>query len=191
MEGKELYEEYHKEDDKFYGSILQECLKSDYTDSVLEIENKYPMGPTGYLTSKYDEHALFNAVDTVKAYTDYLQKITTVPVFGYLNEYKEYDNHEIEYQISIRISIDFKIHSFRRPSEDVDFKAPVQKLYANEKLSSIHKKFIVMKQLDYVKRNIILLMYAKYLIVMPKLNIIKLNMGVNYMFYNKHTNRLQ
>ncbi|HRP36843.1 MAG TPA: hypothetical protein PLS50_03460, partial [Candidatus Dojkabacteria bacterium] len=83
LEGKELYEEYHKVDDEFYFSILQESLKSNYNDNVLEIENKYPMGPTsGYLTNKYDEHALYNAIDTVKAYTDCLSKIKTVPVFG-------------------------------------------------------------------------------------------------------------
>jgi len=177
LEGKALYEEYHKADDQFYHGILQECLKSNYNDKVLEIENKYPLGPTsGYLTDKYDERAIYNAIDTNKAYPDCLRKIPIVPVFGYFDEYKEYDNHIIEpytmYLVEVQnveaskailfptvyhrcfgfkllhcTDINYKIHAFRRPSdlEEVDFQEPMNQLFNNDKLSSLHKKFIANK----------------------------------------------
>ncbi|HRP37622.1 MAG TPA: hypothetical protein PLS50_07485, partial [Candidatus Dojkabacteria bacterium] len=96
----------------------------------------------------------------------------------YFDEYKEYDNHDIEdftmYLVEVhssdvchsilfptvyyrcfglklklckRISVQFKIHAFRRPCnlEDVDFNEPIQKVYSNNKLSTTHKKFIVNK----------------------------------------------
>ena len=92
-----MYEEYHKADDEFYAKILKESLKSNYQDSVLDVEENYPMGPTaGYLTETYDSEKKFNALDMVKEYPSCLQKIETVPVFGYVDRYLPYDNHEIE-----------------------------------------------------------------------------------------------
>lgn len=41
---KDEYVEYHKADDEFYAEILLDSVKSDYADSVLEVEEKYPMG---------------------------------------------------------------------------------------------------------------------------------------------------
>lgn len=97
LDSKEAYEEYHKANDEFYFKIFQENLKSCYPDAVLEIENKYPMGPlSGYFTKRPSPNDLFNAVDTVKAYSHCLSKIQTVPVFGYFDEYKDYDDHFIE-----------------------------------------------------------------------------------------------
>ena len=145
----------------------------------MEIENKYPFGPTsGYLTEKFDERVIYNAIDMNKAYPDCLRKIKTVPVFGYFDEYKEYDNHKIEpytmylvetplnqadvskvilfptvyhrcfgFKLLHSTGINYKIHAFRRPSdlEDVDFQEPMNQLFENKKLSSIHKKFIANK----------------------------------------------
>ncbi len=97
LDSKEHYETYHKANDEFYFKILQTNLKSSYPESVLEIEHKYPMGPiSGYLTKELDKNAMYNAIDTVKAYTDCLRKIRNVPVFDYFDEYKTYDNHLIE-----------------------------------------------------------------------------------------------
>jgi len=91
------YEEFHRADDKFFNQILQQRLRSDFQDSVLDLEEKYQMGPTsGYLTKKYDDNTLYNAIDCVKAYTHCLGLIDMVPVFGHFDIYKIYDNHPIE-----------------------------------------------------------------------------------------------
>ena len=91
------YKEFHKANDRFYSEIFRESLKSEYPKSVLDVEDKYPMGPTsGYLTKKFDEDVAYNAIDTVRAYTDCLCKIDTVPVYGYFDIYTAYDNHDIE-----------------------------------------------------------------------------------------------
>lgn len=97
LDGKELYEEYHKADDLFYNKILRESLRSDYSESVLDVEDAYPMGPTsGYLTKKFNEDKTYNAIDMVKAYTHCLRGIDAVPVFGYFDIYLPYDNHVLE-----------------------------------------------------------------------------------------------
>ena len=97
LDSKETYEHFYKADDEFYASILQKSLKSEYPDSVLDVETKYQMGPTtGYLTKKHDEEALYNAIDVVKAYTHCLRSIEYVPVFGYFDIYVPYDDHDIE-----------------------------------------------------------------------------------------------
>lgn len=141
----ESFKKYHMIDDVFYAKIIQENLKSEYSDSVIEIEDKYPIGPmTGY-TNHYSEKT-FNAIDMVKAYTDNLMQINEVPIFGYFDMYVKYDNHEIEnltmyiveckasntaeiilfpylynrcygkkLKVAQKITINFKIIYFRRP----------------------------------------------------------------------------
>ncbi|HRP36790.1 MAG TPA: hypothetical protein PLS50_03195, partial [Candidatus Dojkabacteria bacterium] len=96
IDGKELYLEYHKADDAFYSQIMKDSLLSDYPPSVLDVEEKYPMGPTtGYFESFHPDKT-YNGIDTVKAYSKCLEQINRVPVFGYFDEYQPYDNHEIE-----------------------------------------------------------------------------------------------
>ena len=130
LESKEKYLEYHKANDEFYFSILQDHLKSNYNDTVLEIENKYPMGPiAGYLTDKYHENQIYNAIDINKAYTDCLMKICNVPVFGYFDEYKPYDNHPIENYTMYLVEVHIKDDVVKKP---VPLKVRKQKVIAKK-----------------------------------------------------------
>lgn len=96
IDSVEYYKKYHEIDDKFYNKIMKESLMSDYNDNVLDIEEKYQIVPlSGYTTDKFINKE-FNAVDMVKAYTDCLQNINNVPIFGYFDEYLNYDGHDIE-----------------------------------------------------------------------------------------------
>src|SRR4051812_40426254 len=62
----------------------------------MDIEDKYPLGPTtGYLTKKFRK-IRSNAIDIVKAYTSCLRSLVQVPVFGYFDIYEPYDTHAIE-----------------------------------------------------------------------------------------------
>ena len=166
---------------------MKESLKSCYKSSVLDIEEKYPIGPlSGYLTEKYDEHQTFNALDMVKAYPSCLQEIDTVPVFGYFDEYVPYDNHKIEqltmycveshakniseaiifpttfyrcYGIRLlkakSVQINFTVHYFRRACniEPVNFRSPLEELFAKEKLDIVHKKFIANKTIGLTEKK--------------------------------------
>ena len=216
IDNMEDYLEYHKADDEFYGKILHKSLKSEYPDSVLEVETKYPMGPTtGYLTKKYDEDALYNAIDTVKAYTHCLRSIENVPVFGYFDTYVIYDNHPIEdttmycveyeasniessllfpslysrcfgfqLQFAIKKNLHFAIKYFRRPCniENVNYKEPIDKVFANPKLDI--KNTLSIKQQGSQKREKIKHIFAECLTTLQKLNIIRLNMGVRFTHFN-------
>jgi len=92
----EAYYKYHKADDNFYQQVIKESLKSDYPDSALDMEEKYPIGPiNAYLTDKFVDKE-YNAIDTVKAYTYCFQQIDHVGVFGYFDIVKKYDGHIIE-----------------------------------------------------------------------------------------------
>ena len=140
LENKEKYIEYHKANDELYFNILQEHLKSDYSDSVLEIENKYPMGPiSGYVTEKYHENATYNAIDINKAYTDCLSQINHVPVFGYFDEYKPYDNHAIENYTMYLVEVHVKNDVEKKPvaKKAREQKVIVEKEYLNDKRLSL------------------------------------------------------
>lgn len=135
---KELYEAYHKADDNFYGKILNDQLKSEYSDSVLDVEEKYPMGPlTGYLTKKFRENKTYNAIDTVKAYSSCLQMINHVPVFGYFDIYKKYDNHEIE---------DYTMYCVEVNASDIRTSILFPEIYS--RCFGFHIKFAQANQID-------------------------------------------
>lgn len=103
LDSKAMYEEYHKADDEFYGSILQKRLKSEYPQAVLDVDLKYQMGPSsGYFTKKRNiedethDKDYYNAIDVAKAYTHCLTMIKSTPVFGYFDRYQSYDNHAMK-----------------------------------------------------------------------------------------------
>ncbi len=179
LNSKEEYVNYHKANDIFYNKILSARLKSEYPESVLDIEEKYQMGPlSGYFTNTFPEDVQFNAFDFKKAYTSCMRSMEKVSVFGYFDIYKPYDNHEVEddtmYLVEVFAKTDDEvilfptvesrcygdvikkartknisvtILSFRRAwkIEQVNYKQPIDELYANEKLSEGDQKDIVNK----------------------------------------------
>lgn len=181
------YEEFHKANDDFYNKILLKNIKSEYPDQVLDIEEKYPMGPlTGYFTKKFEDEKVWNGIDGIRAYTHELQQIENAPVFGYFDIYQPYDNHKIEdltwYCVETEVTdfassflfpttscrcigfclklaqfnkIPFTIKSFRRPYhiEHVNFKHPIETLYANPKVSDSDKKDIVNKTTGLLEKR--------------------------------------
>jgi hypothetical protein len=90
------YRKYHEHDDYFYQQIINESVKSEYSQQVLEIEDEYKIGPLcGYIDQFY-QNKEFNALDMVKAYTHNLMQIDEVPVFGYFDQYQKYGGHIVE-----------------------------------------------------------------------------------------------
>ena len=85
------YLEYVEADNVFYSKIVQKHLLSEYPEHVLNVDNYYPMAPSsGYLTKKFEDEYILNAIDMNKAYTSCLQNITQIPIFGYFDVYEPY-----------------------------------------------------------------------------------------------------
>lgn len=92
---KKKYKKYIDSEQNFYDSVIYKKIKSEYPADVLEIEERYKIGPQGgYFTDDYPNYKIINAVDMVKAYSTCLRDIENVPVFGYFNRYRPYINGE-------------------------------------------------------------------------------------------------
>lgn len=141
------YDNYMKAYKSFYEGILTEGSMSSYNATAKQIDDVLPMGPmSGYLGASAESNLY--GIDMRKAYTDCLMKMTHIPVFGYFDIYKSYDNHAIEdetiyivecksksveetilfpsevsrcYGLKLKFakSIEYTIISFKRPSNRV------------------------------------------------------------------------
>ena len=98
LENKNVYLNYHNAFHKFYHRVVDKHYLSQYPEHVLKVENIYSLRPcSGYFFNrKRDQTAKYNSLDVRKAYTSCMTNIDQIPVFGYFDYYKEYDNHEIE-----------------------------------------------------------------------------------------------
>eukprot|EP00456_Euglypha_rotunda_P089286 TRINITY_DN92234_c0_g1_i1.p1 TRINITY_DN92234_c0_g1~~TRINITY_DN92234_c0_g1_i1.p1 ORF type:complete len:125 (+),score=14.06 TRINITY_DN92234_c0_g1_i1:176-550(+) len=91
----ETYHKYHEFDDKFYSQIIDPTLMSEYPESVLEIDEKYKMGPmSGYLTKECPQDS-YNSIDCVKPIQTVFKILLTYQFLDTLI-YQKYGNHEIE-----------------------------------------------------------------------------------------------
>ena len=175
FENIQEYKEYNTAYDMLYKSVIKKAYISDHHDSVLAFENQYSVRPLlGYFGDEHST-LVYEALDEVKAYTHGMQSIKAIPKFNYFDVYLPYDNHIIEdltyYVVEVleetresillfgnKISrtygyvlkacdIKYKIHYFRRPLTvlPVDYKTPIDVLYANENVCTDMKKMIVNK----------------------------------------------
>ena len=173
IENVEEYKEFKKADNKFYEAIVKPDLISTYHETVLTIESEYKIIPiSGYFV---ETNVTANGLDQRKAYTSSLKEISVVPVFSYFDVYRNYNNEPIDdytyyivqclefteqssliftstinrlYGFVLKaIAIKYKIISFRKPFKlvDVDYHHAINELYANDKIDSDKKKYIVNK----------------------------------------------
>lgn len=97
LENENVYLNYHNAFHRFYHRIVDKHYLSQYPEHVLKIERLYPLRPcSGYFRKSKDPKQTYNSLDVRKAYTSCMQSIDKIPVFGYFDYYREYDNHEIE-----------------------------------------------------------------------------------------------
>jgi len=95
LEDVEIYENFHKANQKFLNSVLVKNVMSNYNKEVLDFEEEYSSRPSFGRIGE-DECKLFNCIDVNKAYTSMLYDLMYVPVFDYFDNYKEYNGEEIE-----------------------------------------------------------------------------------------------
>jgi hypothetical protein len=155
------YKKYTSEFNKFYDEIIKTEYISDSHESILIIDETYPIKPVmGY----FDEFSnlSYTTIDENKAYTECLMSIEQIPKFSYFDVYKPYNNEPIEnltyYIIEVlenskrasilfdakicrtygyilkQTDIKYKILQYRNPLniEDVNFRLPVENLYKSD-----------------------------------------------------------
>ena len=156
---RNIYEKYHKANDELYQSLFTEDHLSYYNPVNIEVEKKYPMRPCIGKFIRGETNKLFDGVDARKAYTSDFIDIKYFPIYSYFDIWQPYDNHKIEdycqyivcntdkspqskilfpsdysrvtgYKLN-RITIDYQVLFFKRPSRliDVNTKQMIDKLW--------------------------------------------------------------
>ena len=89
------FEQYQKEDIKFYKNIFKDNHLSQYPEDVRTIENYYNIVPmSGIFTEIKKDTSILNGVDVCRAYTDAMAKIEKIPVYGQFDRYRKYTTGE-------------------------------------------------------------------------------------------------
>ena len=142
------------------GSLIKIC-RSRYSEQVKQIDEAYRNAPMVGYFGKSNPDGFFLSIDRNKSYTSLLGEIKYFPVFNIFDNYKAYDNHELEdytqYLIKVennminvilfegnyakcygyilkKIPRDYEILYFRRPSNLIESNSEenIDKLFNTE-----------------------------------------------------------